>query len=68
MKNDSKMTQKIKVFKVSSFTKHVCQIHQIWTFLIISLKNIESNLVFSHNELSVSVRVFSRGFKLREIL
>ena len=55
---------KMKVFKFCFFTKHMCQIHQIWRYLTVSLKNIESNLVFPHNDLSVSIKVFSKGFRL----
>ena len=64
MENDKKMARKSKFLSLVFFIKCMCQIYQIWTFLRISLKNIERNLVFSHKDLSVSIKVFSRGFRL----
>ena len=42
----------------------MCKIHQTRAFLTDSLKKIEKNLGYSHNDLSASMSVFSTGLRL----
>ena len=63
----NKLTQntlEAKVHKFRILTQHMVKIQQTRALHTDSLKKIERNKGFSHNDLSASMRVFSKGLRL----